>query len=259
MNRIHARKPPAKHYAHPAHVANPPHASLAAAALSQIDDEEFPYASFAPLHYERNYAYPLVVWLHGPGDNESQLKRIMPLVSMRNYVAIAPRGTAAVADSDRGFDWRQTPSQIETAERRVLECIARIRKRFHLAADRMFIAGYDSGGTMALRIACRQPRMFSGVLSLGGAFPEGFAPLAQLSEVRRLSIFLACNRAAVRYPSVAVCRDLRLLHSAGMSIVLREYPGPDGIVPQMLSDMDRWMMEQITGVAASPAPASAAS
>src|SRR4051794_5650794 len=50
-------------------------------------------ALFTPLHYERNYAYPLIVWLHGPGDDERQLKRIMPLVSMRNYGAAGPRGT----------------------------------------------------------------------------------------------------------------------------------------------------------------------
>ena len=55
-------------------------------------------ALFAPLHYESNYAYPLIVWLHGANDDERQLKRIMPFVSLRNYVAVSPRGTVA-ADS----------------------------------------------------------------------------------------------------------------------------------------------------------------
>src|SRR5262245_30987235 len=38
-----------------------------------------------PLHYERNYAYPLIVWLHGPDDDERQVTRVMPHVSTRNY------------------------------------------------------------------------------------------------------------------------------------------------------------------------------
>src|ERR1700676_406196 len=64
-----------------------------------------PYALFGPLHYEANYAYPLLVWLHGPGDSEGQLKRIMPQISLRNYVAVAPRGTA---DWPAGaYHWRQ--------------------------------------------------------------------------------------------------------------------------------------------------------
>ena len=53
------------------------------------------HALFAPLHYESNYAYPLIVWLHGANDDERQLKRIMPFVSLRNYVAVSPRGTVA--------------------------------------------------------------------------------------------------------------------------------------------------------------------
>src|SRR5580658_5486284 len=50
------------------------------------------HSTFAPMHYEPGYSYPLLVWLHGAGCDERQLLRIMPLVSMRNYVAVAPRG-----------------------------------------------------------------------------------------------------------------------------------------------------------------------
>src|SRR5207302_8727119 len=103
------------------------------------------------------------------------------------------------------------------------------------AADGVVLAGYVCGGTVALGLALRDPRRFAGVLSLGGRFPVGHAPLARLADARHLSIWLSCTRASERYPSAAVCDDLRLLHSAGMSIMLREYPGADGLLPQMLS------------------------
>src|SRR5262249_16714493 len=89
-----------------------------------------PHAFFSPLHYERNYAYPLIVWLHGPNDDERQLRRIMPLVSMRNYVAVAPRGTctsdsiAENAEQSRpGFSWTQTADKISQAEQGVFTAI----------------------------------------------------------------------------------------------------------------------------------------
>jgi phospholipase/carboxylesterase len=44
--------------------------------------------------------------------------------------------------------------------------------------------------------------------------------------------------------------DLRLLHSAGFSLALRQYPGDDELTTAMLSDMDRWMMERISATAA---------
>jgi len=236
-----------------------------------------PYSLFAPLHYEPNYAYPLLVWLHGPGEDEHQLRRIMPSISLRNYVAVAPRGTvvasAAVATPasvasgasvstlavsssaassfaevrPTGHGWRQTDGHIQAAELRVMECLDAAAEKFHIAPERCFLAGYGCGGTMAFRIALRNPQCFAGVLSLSGPFPSGRAPLAQLHDVRRLEVFVACARAGSMYPTETVCHDLRLLHTAGMSVILREYPGDDALTPQMLADMDRWIMEQVAG------------
>lgn len=205
-----------------------------------------PYAVFGPLHYEANYAYPLIVWLHGPGDSERQLKRIMPMISLRNYVAVAPRGT--VDASGGGFHWRQSDGHIQAADERVAECIEVAMARFNIAGQRVFLAGYGCGGTMAFRIALNNPRPVAGVLSFGGPLPTGRAPLAQLQAARRLAVFVACTRASRNYPTPIVCDDLRLLHTAGMSIVLREYPGDDALTTHMLADMDRWVMEQITSV-----------
>ena len=66
-------------------------ASLASFCSSQ---STLAHATFGPQHYEPQYAYPLIVWLHGRGDDERQLLRVMPHVSMRNYVAVAPAAIA---------------------------------------------------------------------------------------------------------------------------------------------------------------------
>ena len=74
------------------------------------------FATFSPLHYEPKYAYPLIVWLHGSGESEAQLRRVMPAISLRNYASIAPRGDAC-ADSglQPEFSWEQTPSSSSTS------------------------------------------------------------------------------------------------------------------------------------------------
>jgi phospholipase/carboxylesterase len=109
----------------------------------------------------------------------------------------------------------------------------------------VFLAGYDCGGTMAFRIAMQHPDLFAGVLSIGGGFPSGRTPLARLPEARRMPIFLACGRDSRKYPQERVCDDLRLFHSAGMAVSLRQYPCGQEIAIQMLGDLDRWIMEQI--------------
>ena len=209
------------------------------------------HSFFVPLHYEPNYAYPLLVWLHGPGESHAELKQVIPHVSMRNYVAVAPNwlkasddddllSTEAKADHDRHLI-------IETMYR-VNECVAMASKRFNIAPDRVFLAGYDQGGTMALRLGLAAPDHFAGVSSMGGPVPTGLNPLANLIEARRLPMMIAHGRHSQSYPISRICDELRLFHVAGLSLNLRQYPCGHELTTQMLSDLDAWMMQIVTGV-----------
>jgi phospholipase/carboxylesterase len=120
------------------------------------------------------------------------------------------------------------------------------QQRYHLAPRRVFLAGFDAGGTMSFRLAMSHPEWFAGVLSLGGEFPTSRMPLLRLTEARRVPIFLACGRTSAKFPTATVCENLKLFHSAGMHVALREYPCGHQMSPVMLADMDRWMMEQVT-------------
>ena len=230
--------------------------SVDSALFSIPSDEpgcDFPHTIFAPLHYEPGYAYPLIVWLHGPDDNERQLLRIMPLISMRNYLAVSPRAPLAGSEREDCYQWQQTDENTRQAEQRVFACVEAARKRFRVAPGRIFLAGFDFGGTMAFRVALDNPDRFAGVLSFGGRLPSGHNPFGRLTEARNLPIFLAGGRDSGEYPPEAVCDDLRLCHTAGMSITLRQYPCGQELAPQMLRDMDRWIIEQITAGADSSA------
>ncbi len=219
-------------------------------ALFSEPESKTARAVFAPLHYERNYAYPLLIWLHGTGADERQLMRIMPVVSMRNYVAVAPRGVSLVReDGTEVVGWSQSPEHVLQAEQQILDCLEDVQRRFHIAPHRVFLAGFGSGGTMAFRMAMSFPCRFAGILSIGGGFPHGHCPLQQWSEARRLAVFLAVGRDSLEYPPSAACDDLRLFHAAGLSVTLRQYPQGQELSPQILRDIDRWIIEQITSPA----------
>jgi phospholipase/carboxylesterase len=210
-------------------------------------DVGLPAATFAPIHYEANYAYPLLVWLHGVGSNEHELRQIMPLVSTRNYVGVAPRGTWSDPRHRGRYGWRQSSEAIEMAEGQIADCIALARRKFNIHAERIFLVGHGSGGTMALRIGWSQPSRFAGVVALNGPLPTQLTPLRRVNEARRVPCFLATARDSRAYPASRVCRDLRLLHAAGCTVALRQYPGGDGLTGAMLSDLDRWLMELVCG------------
>jgi phospholipase/carboxylesterase len=218
-------------------------------AMAELPPSRSPNCTlFVPHHYEPNYGYPLLVWLHGPGDDERQLKRIMPHVSTRNYVAVCPRGCSPPLPGELGFRWGQTAQAVETAEQSVFDSIDAACDRYHVAAEHVFLAGFQCGGTMALRVGLQYPERFAGVVSIGGAFPEGFAPLARLRQLRRLPIFIAQGRDSLEYPLQQSCGELRLFHAASLHVSLRQYPCADDLTTAMLSDLNAWLMERVTGI-----------
>ncbi len=172
----------------------------------------------------------------------------MPIVSMRNYIAVAPRGLPLAGRGSQGdlLGWPQAPEQVQEAEQRIFESIEAAQQKYHVAENRVFLAGFDCGGSMAFRLALAHPIRFAGVLSIAGAFPSGHTPLSQLTEARKLPVFLAVCRDSQEYPPGAACENLRLFHTAGMSITLRQYPCAHQLMPLMLRDMDRWIIDQIT-------------
>jgi phospholipase/carboxylesterase len=211
-------------------------------------------ALFAPIHYERRYAYPLLVWLHGHGGSERELRQLMPNVSVRNYVGASTRGAllskGLSRDAAGGATWEQTPEACEAAAESVAECIEHAQRRYHIHPRRIFLAGRGVGGTMALRLALQFSLPLAGVVSLGGALPRGGCPFARVNEARKLPLMLMCARESQQYPQQQVADDLRLLHAAGCQLSIREYLCGDELYTDMFTDMDQWLMEKVCGAAA---------
>jgi phospholipase/carboxylesterase len=231
-----------------------------------------PHILFSPIHYEPSYAYPLLVWLHGRNNDENQLPKMMPHVSMRNYVAVAPKGLlcceieaekpAALKKSPpweyfdtepitqraerkprQVFDWLGTPQGIAEAEERIFDCISIAEQHCSIASHRIFLAGFGSGGTAALRLAFSHPERFAGVASFGGALPKNERLLSQWNRKRYPSVFFGAGENSPVCSSAAVCDVLRICCTAGIDVLVREYPCGQELVPAMLQDLNRWMME----------------
>ena len=229
-------------------------AQVEQAVIKHVSRPNGALSFFMPLHYERNYAYPLVVWLHGRSGDERQLHRVLPLMSMRNYAAVGIAGTERCG---RGWDWSQDDLAVQAAEQRVLDAVNEARERFHVHSDRIFLAGYESGGTMAMRLAMRRPQLFAGAASIGGPFPQARKILSNIQHVRKYPLWIAVRRDSAEYPVQTVCDELKLYHSAAMQVMLRQYPCGDELTTKMLSDLNDWLMERVTGMPSTPVEADA--
>jgi predicted esterase len=193
---------------------------------------------FMPLGHEPGYDYPLLVWLPdasaaAQGNRPFDLGRVMTRVSLRNHVAVQP--VAAAGEDLDDAVWRS---------------IERVSERVAIHRRRIFLVGQGAGGTEAFRIACRHPREFAGVASLGGSFPLDEGLFARLAEVRRLPMLLCCQRKSVITQAAHTDRMLRLFHAAGAALAMRIYPGRDELSHTSLADVNRWVMDEVCGTPA---------
>lgn len=195
-----------------------------------------------PLHLEPNYSYPLIVWLHSAGDDASQLLRVMPSVSLRNYCGVAPQGPQGC--DARGYYWPQDPRGIEDSQRAVCEAIDYASMKVAVASHRIYLAGYGAGGTMAFRLALRLVDRVAGCISLNGPLPAGFNPLGDLKRCRQMPLlWIHCQKSA-EFREDSLCEQLKLLHIGGFNVTVRQYPFGDELPELALRDTNRWIMEQ---------------
>ena len=212
--------------------------------ISHETEHETKHVLFSPLHYESGYAYPLIVWLHARGKaDERQLMKVMPTVSMRNYVAIAPRGLETDSDPEQ-YGWPDSDHGFFEAQKRIFDCIDIARRKCHINKRRVFLVGCNEGGTMAFQLGLCFPDRFAGIISLGGRFPRG--NLSQLHAIRKLPCLLSVGRESQTLPTQDIAKDMTLFHTAGMAVTVRQYPGGDGLSIAMLEDVNRWIMERVT-------------
>lgn len=236
-----------------------PEAPLSPASSSSAASQA---AFFGPLHYEPKYAYPLIVWLHGPDADEQQLLRVMPSLSLRNYVGVAPRGLFASA-APHGLALSERSGAVRPRYRSgwiaaspggaceaVLACIQAARERYHIHPARIFIAGCESGGSLALQLAVQRPDLFAGAVSLAGPFPAGPQALVRFSELRQFPAFLATTHDNPYFSPEALTQQVCLLGSAGLNVAHGVYPGANPLSPEILAEANRWIMNTALGSAA---------
>lgn len=200
-------------------------------------------SQFVPVHYESGYAYPLVVWLESPRENNTySLLNSMPLVSARNYVGVS----LALPNSacDPTIENQLThPQSIDDAIERAIDQVA---SRYNIAEHRVFLAGCGSAGSSAFKIGLRNNHLFAGIASLGGAFPVEQTALGQWPHARTTPLFWTQDLKSTTFTETMLCEQLRMLFTAGFDVTLRQYPGAAPSA-RTLSDLNVWIMDQING------------
>jgi phospholipase/carboxylesterase len=207
-----------------------------------------PVRTFLPVGYEPRYPYPLLVFFHGHGGNEEQILRLAPRLSRRNYICISLRGPKMLgtrSDGRPGYTWGDESAET-IIEDYMLRAVEQSRRNYHIHSERIYLAGFGEGATLAYRLGLTFPEKLGGVISLNGMMPREDRPLLRLPEIRQLRVFIGHGIANAVVPLSLAKADFRLLYTAGLSVEMHTYPATHRLHPDMLRDINRWIISRCT-------------
>ena len=135
--------------------------SLFAATMSSAAPVQTGYAPvdglrmYYEIHGPENSTQPPLVLLHGGGDTiETSFGHVLPaLARTRRIIAFEQQGYGHTADVDRPFSFEQSADDT-----------AALLESLHV--DRADLLGFSNGGTIALQVAIRHPRVVRKVVAI---------------------------------------------------------------------------------------------
>lgn len=208
-----------------------------------------PVRTFLPTGYEPRYPYPLLVFFHGHGGNEEQILRLAPRLSRRNYISIGLRGPVNAGlrrDGAIGYSWGDE-DELGPIEDYLLRAVQQTRLNYHVHSERIYLAGFAEGATMAYRLGLTFPEKLGGVIALNGHMPRERKPLLRLPQLRSLRVFIAHGIANSVVPLSMARQDHRLLYSAGLDVEMHTYLTTHKLHADMLRDLNRWIIARCAG------------
>jgi phospholipase/carboxylesterase len=182
----------------------------------------------------------------------------MPHISLQNYLAVGVRGNRAADAAGHRFDWHEGATAIESAHDRIMRAVEVATEEFSVHPERIVLAGYRSGGTMALRIAMRSPGQFAAAVSFGGRMPSGMNVCGDLQGLRkrRLPMLWQWAEDDSCYQPDSLKEDIQLAMMIKAQVDILQYKGDNELNTAALSEFNHWIMSRIVGgVATSSAAA----
>ncbi len=152
-----------------------------------------PYTVQVPYGYDPAFSAPLIVELHGFGDEPAEVERFLDLAPVAAAHGVLLAIVTGSRDGRGRRFWNATDACCDVDGHRpddvayldaVLEDVAR---RFKVDANAVWLFGHSNGGFMAHRYACERADRIAGFVSIAGAGwldPERCVPTAPVAALQ---------------------------------------------------------------------------
>jgi len=125
------------------------------AYTSHLDGDLKPYSVYVPEGYNKNQKYPLLVYLHGSGQDDRILERTRFI--KEGYIVVAPNG--------RGVSNCYNTNE---SQQDIREAVDDVVREFSIDTAKIVLSGFSMGGYGVLRTFYENPFRYSAIAILSG-------------------------------------------------------------------------------------------
>jgi len=194
-----------------------------------------------PEKHEPAYAYPVLIWLHGDGQDESDGIAAIHRTSDQNMIGIALRGDSSIRG---GYSWNADPLTLANFLDALLLSLS-VQHRIH--SDRIFIGGYDSGANLALQLLLASPGKYCGAAVLCPRMKSLSLPAETIRMARGRKVLVAAQLSGSPTQLIDLVEFDRQLEHLGLDVRSCYYqPTTRKLTQRMLRDVDHWMISTLS-------------
>lgn len=203
---------------------------------------------FRPEHYEPGYAYPLVIWLHADGESEHDLHRVMPQISLRNYLGLSFRAPAIdPAHPTNGYHWPNSNLYAKQFAQTIHETVLELKKVFNIHDRRIYLVGTGAGCSIATKLMLAAPQLFMGAALLNGRFNKTDFQITTSGDLTGKRVLVDHRITNDTDSSISPPWVTRMWESTGAETrTVNSLKAEMTEESELLVALDRWIMEGIS-------------
>ncbi len=192
------------------------------AKTGRVEAKAEEYGSYylldVPEKYSADRSWPLLVALHGAGDNAKNFIGLWSQLAMKEgYLLAVPCGDSKAPDwSDNQRTWSGSSPKF------ILWVIDQVKKAYRINEERIYLAGFSAGGHMTFYAGLLNPGVFAALVPCSGCVMEEITDSA-LEKASNLPVRALVGEKDPNFEPVK--QSVERLKKAGFkTVILRTFP-----------------------------------
>ena len=203
-----------------------------------------------PEDYNENESYPLLVGLHGYGDNLDNFSWQWKKVDDPKFIYITLQAPYAISSSDKmGYSWniwcddKEFSNRVSSqTESYIADAVKKMKQDYNISS--VYLMGFSQGAGFTYTTAIPNHKLFDGIICYGGWLDMDRLTKETISAAKDLRVFIVHgkNDRIVIPESATIARD-KLIEN-GYSVEYVEFDGGHQIPKDVFNESIEWMLNE---------------